>query len=445
MTLTPKIQIQMYPLLSTMAAVTDLISPILTAHHHKVAFIAATIGQAMGLSKVDVQQLAMAGAVHDIGGLSLQRRLDSFAFEVDEPWRHTVPGFVLLSSFPPFAELARVVRFHHVKWQNGRGEEDKGEPVPRLSHLVHLADRLAVRINPQQEILRQKEKIIGFLAEGAGDNFVPEQIEALMEVAGKEAFWFDLSSPEIGGILLDRMPLGEITLSKKDLPGLAELFRKIIDFRSRFTATHSSGVASVAAALAEKIGWDRTFIDRMLLAGLLHDIGKLVVPAEILNKHTPLTSEDFAVIRKHPYYSARILRNLDGFEEIGQWAGLHHERLDGSGYPYRPHEEDIPEGARILAVADTFTALTEDRPYRCGMPGANSDQIMQKLALQRKLDNRYMTVIHDHFEEFGHLCLETQKAADTVHRRFMENCLMLDRTLDPDDYCPAKQPATRQE
>jgi HD-GYP domain-containing protein (c-di-GMP phosphodiesterase class II) len=231
-----------------------------------------------------------------------------------------------------------------------------------------------------------------------------------------------------------------MTLPWEELPGLAELFRKVIDFRSRFTATHSSGVASVGAALAKKISLDQQFIDRMRLAGLLHDIGKLVVPAEILIKHTPLTSADFATIRKHPYYSAKILGNLQGFEEISQWSALHHERLDGSGYPYHPLEEDIPEGAKILAVADTFTALTEDRPYRCGMTGGSNDKIMQDMAAHRKLDNHYVAFIHDHSEEFGHICLETQKAADAEHRRFMDECLMTDRSLEPDDYCPGKQP-----
>jgi len=431
------LQIKLYPLLSSLATVTDLISPILTAHHQKVAFIAAILGQTLGLPAPELQQLALAGAVHDIGGLSLRRRLDSFTFEVRKPQRHTVPGYVLLSGFPPFAGIARLVRFHHTHWQKGRGEEDQGEPVSRLSHFINLADRIAVRIDPRLEILSQNEKLIKRIRSGTGKIFIPEQVEAFREVAAKDSFWLELTSPEINKILQERLPLDELTLSWEELPGLAELFRRIIDFRSRFTANHSSGVAAVGMALAEKSGRDKEYIERIRLTGLMHDIGKLVVPAEILGKQGPLSKADFAVIRKHPYYSAWILRDVEGFREISRWAALHHERLDGSGYPYRPPEAELPDGARIMAVADTFTALTEDRPYRCAMtmPGANL--VMRHMADYRKLDHHYVALIHDHFEEFDYLRENAQEAADAVHLQFMSDCRLLDSGLDPSDYCPA--------
>lgn len=436
MTTTGNLRVKLYPLLSSLISATDLVSPILVAHHRRVAFITASLGLALGVPAGALQEATMAAAVHDIGGLSLRQRLDSFEFEVLEPRRHTLPGYVLLNTFPPFAGLARLVRYHHQPWQDGRGSEDQGEPVPTLSHLIHLADRIAVRITPEPEILSQREEIVAAIAAGAGAAFIPEQVEAFRAVVAREAFWFDLTSPEINEILQARLPLGEMELSHQELPELAELFRKIIDFRSRFTATHSSGVAAVGVALAEKSGLGREFTEQMGLAGLLHDIGKLVVPAEILSKHTPLTALDFAAIRKHPYYSAWILRNLEGFEQISQWAAYHHERLDGSGYPYHQAERDLPAGAKILAVADTFTALTEDRPYRCSMSGSGSDQILLTMADHRKLDHHCVSLLHDHLEEFDHLRRTAQAAADATHQQFLADCRLLDRDLDPEDYCP---------
>jgi HD-GYP domain-containing protein (c-di-GMP phosphodiesterase class II) len=432
------LKVELYPLLSSIANATDLISPILADHHKKVSFIAATLGQTLGLAGPDVQLLAMAGVVHDIGGLSIRRRLDSFEIEVQDPDLHTVPGYVLLSSFPPFAELARLVRFHHVYWRHGQGREHRGEPVPLLGHLLHLADRIAVQLDPRREILNQKDEIIHSIVGRSGEMFVPGQVEAFREAAGKEVFWFDLTSPEICDILRERLHLGELRLNREELPGLAELFRKIIDFRSRFTSTHSSGVAAVGVELAAKCGFDRNSRDQMLLAGLLHDVGKLVVPAEILAKHAPLTSEDFAVIRKHPYCSAWILGGLEGFDEISQWAALHHERLDGSGYPYRPPAAELPAGARILATADTFTALTEDRPYRCAMSASGTDQIMQNMAVHNKLDPDYVAMIHDHLEEFNHLRQTSQAAANADHQRFLADCLLYNADRDADDFCPTE-------
>jgi HD-GYP domain-containing protein (c-di-GMP phosphodiesterase class II) len=430
------LRVELYPLLSSIANATDLISPILFDHHKKVSFIAAMLGQALNLPTAEVQQLTMAAAVHDIGGLSIRRRLETFEFEMIEPDRHAVPGYVLLSSFPPFTDLARLVRFHHVYWQHGRGREYRGETVSPHSHLLHLADRIAVQINPRQEILSQKEEITQRIVAGSGEMFIPEQVEVFREASAKEVFWFDLISPEVGKITQERLPLGDLVLGYEELPGLAELFRKIIDFRSRFTATHSSGVAAAGVALAAKSGFDEKGTDKMLLAGLLHDIGKLVVPAEILAKHAPLNTSDLAVIRKHPYYSAWILRDIEGFDEISLWAALHHERLDGSGYPYRPPTAELPDGARILAVADTFTALTEDRPYRCAMTRPGTAQVMLSMAAHNKLDRDYVALIDDHLEEFDHLRQTAQAAADAEHRRFMADCRLHASDRDADEYCP---------
>ena len=432
--------IELYPLLSSISAATDLVSRVLVDHHKKVSFVAASLGMALGLDGHSLRRLALAGAVHDIGGLSLRTRLESFEFEVKRPERHTLPGYSLLAGFAPFADLARIVRFHHVPWQHGRGLKEGEEEVPLLSHLIHLADRIAVQLDPGREVLSQKREIVLRIIAGAGALFAPEQVEAFREVAGKEAFWLDLTSPTVSAILQERLPLGGMDLDRSDLLDLAEMFRRVIDFRSRFTATHSSGVAAVAVTLADGCGFDKEQTERAKMAGLLHDIGKLVVPAEILEKHEALGNDDFAVIYKHPYFSEGILRDIAGFGEISQWGALHHERLDGSGYPYRKLAAEIPPGARILAVADTFTALMEDRPYRCGISLSGSDRIMREMAANQKLDTELVDLLHDHIAEINDLRHAAQTTADQTHRQFLAACRLLDDHLESDDGCPAKRP-----
>jgi HD-GYP domain-containing protein (c-di-GMP phosphodiesterase class II) len=430
--------IELYPLLSSITAATDLISRVLVDHHKKVSFVAACLGQALGLDEQSLRRLALAGAVHDIGGLSISSRLDSFEFEVVNPDRHTLPGYVLLAGFAPFADLARLIRFHHVYWLNGQGREERGEEVPLHSHIIHLSDRIAVQLDPTREILGQKGGIVQRIKAGAGEKFVPEYVEAFQEVASKEAFWLDLISPSVSTILQERLPLGGMDLSRSDLLDLAEMLRRVIDFRSRFTATHSSGVAAVAVALADACGFESEKPERMKIAGLLHDIGKLVVPAEILEKHHALDSDDFAVIYKHPYYSEGILRGIEGFGEISAWGAMHHERLDGTGYPYRKVAAEIPQGARILAVADTFTALMEDRPYRCGVSVSSTDRIIGDMAAYNKLDKDFVALIHENIEEINGLRYEAQTGADQTHRQFLEESRLLDSHIEADDRCPAK-------
>jgi len=434
-----KNHIELYPLLSSIAAATDLISRVLVDHHKKVSFVAATIGKALGLDQHSLERLILAAAVHDIGGLSMKTRVKTFEFELAEPDRHTLPGYSLLAGFAPFADLARLIRFHHVYWQNGHGMVDRGEEVPLLSHLIHLSDRIAVQIDPNREILGQETEIVRRITSETGEMFVPEQVEAFREVAGNEAFWLDLHSPSVGAILRARFPLGGMDLDRGEILALAEMFRRVIDFRSRFTATHSSGVAAVAVAIADHSGFEKDDPDKIKIAGLLHDIGKLVVPAEILEKREGLTSEDFAIICKHPYYSAEILRSIAGFEDIGQWGSLHHERLDGTGYPYRKTAEEIPAGARIIAVADTFTALMEDRPYRCGVSASSTDRIIRDMAAHRKLDQDFVALAYDNIEEINDKRYEAQIEADLSHRQFLEDCRLLGNATEAEDRCPVRR------
>jgi len=105
----------------------------------------------------------------------------------------------------------------------------------------------------------------------------------------------------------------------------------------------------------------------MLIAGYLHDLGKLVISKDILHKQGNIDNEERIVIRSHTYYTYRLLENIKGFETINKWASFHHEKLNGQGYPFRLPGDSIPLGSRIMAVADVFTAITEDRPYRAGM------------------------------------------------------------------------------
>jgi len=431
-----KTRIELYPLLGSIAAATDLVSPILVNHHRRVTFIAAALGETLGLAQEELRRLILAAAVHDIGGLTVVTRLEAFEFEVDNPSRHTLPGAALLASFAPFAELARVVRFHHLYWQHGRGGAEEGEEVPRLSHILHLADRVAVQLDPAREILAQQRGVVARIKDGSGEMFAPDQIEAFLDLAGREAFWLDLTSPAVGAILERRFPLAAVEFDRGQLLALAEMFRRLIDFRSRFTATHSSGVAAVAAALAGLSGFMPADPDRIMIAGLLHDIGKLVVPAEILEKRQGLASEDFAVIYKHPYYTGEILRPITGFEDIGQWGSLHHERLDGTGYPYRMKGEELPLGARILAVADTFTALMEDRPYRCGISPAGTERIMRDMVEYHRLDRDYVALIQENIGEINDRRHEAQLAANQAHLRFLEECRLLDGRPEVADRCP---------
>ena len=140
----------------------------------------------------------------------------------------------------------------------------------------------------------------------------------------------------------------------------------LIDLRDRYTGSHSGRVANYSRDIAMQLGLTDTETDSIVLAASLHDIGKIGVPDHVLLKPGKLTDDEFGWIKKHPEYGWMALRNVEGFEQESLMVLHHHERLDGRGYPAGLRGSEIPLGSRIIAVADSFDALTTDRPYRPG-------------------------------------------------------------------------------
>ena len=138
----------------------------------------------------------------------------------------------------------------------------------------------------------------------------------------------------------------------------------LIDLRDRYTGGHSQRVASYVGAIAVQMGLPDEEIEAVVFAASLHDIGKIGVPDHVLLKAGKLTEEEFEWIRKHPEWGWMAVRNVNGFQEAALLILHHHERLDGKGYPGALRAEEIPLGSRIIAVADSYDALTTNRPYR---------------------------------------------------------------------------------
>ena len=145
---------------------------------------------------------------------------------------------------------------------------------------------------------------------------------------------------------------------------MIQVFAKSIDVKDEYTNGHSFRVAEYTKMIAEKAGYDETEVENIYNIGLMHDIGKILVPNEILNKPGKLTDEEFAIMKTHPSNGYDILKEIEIMPELALGAGYHHERIDGRGYPYGKKGDEIPEVAKMIAVADTFDAMHSTRPYR---------------------------------------------------------------------------------
>ena len=169
-------------------------------------------------------------------------------------------------------------------------------------------------------------------------------------------------------------------------------FAKSIDIKDKYTNGHSIRVAMYARMIAKKAGFPEKAAEAIYNIGLLHDIGKITVPDEILNKKGRLDDEEFSVIKKHTSNGSEILKEIAIAPELAIGAQYHHERIDGGGYPQGKTGDEIPEIAQIIAVADTFDAMFSTRPYRKKMP---LDKVVAELnrCAGTQLSVKYVSVL----------------------------------------------------
>ncbi|MDP8240435.1 MAG: HD domain-containing protein [Candidatus Hatepunaea meridiana] len=413
-------RLPIYNLLLSISNLIDMVSPLIDNHHKQTAYIAYSLGKELGLVDRELTQLFLAGALHDIGAFSLKSKLAVLDFEFENPHQHAENGYLLLKDFKPLRKAARIIRYHHVHWLHSSGMEFNGELVPESSHILHLADRISILINQNAEIFGQIKGIEERILEQSGRMFCPKFVDVFRSIAGREYFWIDATSHWLNTIMRRCIKSEKIKYGYGSMLEVADVFSKIIDFRSQYTTSHSSGVAAVSEALGRMYGYDRARCDMIKVAGLLHDIGKLAVPSELLIKSSPLSQVDINILRKHPYYSYRAFDHMQSINEIVEWISFHHERLDGKGYPFHLKADQLSMESRIIAVADHFSALMEDRPYRKGMPNQAASGVLRKMSEESALDPDIVSLVLNNFDEVDSIRADAQAVSEVEYRRFID-------------------------
>ncbi len=232
-------------------------------------------------------------------------------------------------------------------------------------------------------------KSIEVLRERSGHWFDPEIVRIASSLhANYDLWWSALSETPEGETrarVLELAPEQVNQLEASDVDLICEAFADVVDAKSSFTYRHSMGVTEAAVAIACQLNLSSDRVRLVHRAALLHDLGKLSVPNSILDKQGKLDANEWQIVQGHPRLTREILSRIRRFDQLALIAGAHHEKLDGSGYPDHRMGSSLPLEARIIAVADVYGALTEDRPYRAGLPLEKVIEIMSQ-DIPAKLD-----------------------------------------------------------
>ncbi len=385
----------MVNLLLNLSRSLDFFNSGIMDHHRRVAFIALRLGHRADLSEQALMELYKASIIHDIGAVNDQDKLMLTSFDVADPWLHCERGRDFVAEIPELASTAPIIYSHHDWWQGGNPSGLSGSSIPTASRIIHLADRIDILINRDRYILEQAQEISCRIKRLSGQVFDPDLTDLFIDLSKQESFWFDLVSPWINDCMLKLIPPALMNVKRENLMTVARLFARVVDLRSSFTYHHSFYVAQVCRVLALKAGLSHDDAYLLEVAGLLHDLGKLAVPEHLIEKPSRLTTAELDIIKQHSYYTYWLLNPVLPGHKLPSWAAYHHERLDGNGYPFKKTAEQLDLPARIVAVADIFTALREDRPYRPGMSNGEIKEILNRQVRDGGLDAGVVAMLHD--------------------------------------------------
>ena len=251
----------------------DLVYPALCNHHKKVAYISYCIAKEMRLPDHKVVDIVQAAMLHDIGAFSVDERMCvvNAMFDDSAYNQHALIGCRLLQGCKPLDHAATIIKYHHAHYTAA------ARSIPLGSYIVHLADRLSLLLNEGSEVLEQVPEIMARVEENS-KAFHPDALAALRRLVKLEYFWIEACSVSINYVLPERLPKLREPMGLDVLKSFASVFSRIIDFRSKFTATHSKGVAAVALELTTILGFSSRECRMMEIAGYLHDLGNWLSP-----------------------------------------------------------------------------------------------------------------------------------------------------------------------
>lgn len=375
----------------------DLVGITDLYHGKRVAYISERISRELAHFPWKSTDIIAAGLLHDCGVSSTDEHEQLIrAIDGDHAQSHCIRGANLLKRVSCLSHLAESVELHHTHW-NTHLQSHSG----MLGNLLFLADRIdVIAATASNDILIERNMVWETINNYSGTLFNPEFVAAFGKLYNKDIFWLEWQQCHLAISLQQWANDRSKHLGCHELRDLARMFSFCVDGKSPFTHNHSVQVSIIASDIAAKMGISHENCKKIEIAGLLHDIGKLRVPDGILEKKGPLDYNELQIMRHHSYDTYMILNTISGLEEITQWAMHHHEKLNGSGYPQGLTGDQLPIESRIIAVADIFQALAQDRPYRDGMSYSEIIAILANMVKQGEIDAQVVGVITDHENEY---------------------------------------------
>ena len=370
-------------------------------HGQRVASIANRLSKAFDFNQEKTFALTQAALLHDCALNEYfhdEKPNDDKRAQEKDMGLHCKAGEKIISKLPFYDLIKNAVLFHHETADGSGAYGKKASETPITARLIHLADALDVNWNLSEKTDQKKyDSICKWVKEITGTIIDEECSKAFFETVDLN-FLQQISGDSVLDYLRNRIPYTEEEIDNEAMIGLCSIFADITDYKSHFTWRHSLGVADKAKIMAEYYGYSQNDCQKLYIAGALHDIGKLMISNNILEKPGKLNSDEYKEIQNHAMGSYKLLDNISGLEEIKRIASLHHEKLDGTGYPFGYKADQLNKNERLMACIDIYQALVEERPYKKGLEHSVAVGILTKMANEGQLDPQIIKDIDECFK-----------------------------------------------
>lgn len=377
----------------------ELRGHVTTGHSKRLAVLSIITAKAIGLSQKDLIDIAAFSILHDNALTEVNQEEKQYRqynggkgySETDFNVRRCIIGENNAKLIPFRTNCRDVIMLHH---ENADGSGPFGRSAnntPVKAQIIHLADVIDHKFNLNDISKDNYKAIIEFVKNNTDTLFSREVAQAFVK-GFKHKHLNHISFGAIDTTIRKATKTFNDEYTITEVMNLATLFAKIIDYKSFYSCVHSLGVAQKAIHMADYYKYPVEKGVRFYLAGALHDVGKLMIKNEILQKPGKLTDAEYEQMRNHAYYTREILSKLKGFDDIVIWASNHHEKLNGEGYPRGLRAENLSSEERLMTCCDIYQALTEPRPYKEGFPHSKAMEIMRDMVIKGEID---MDIVND--------------------------------------------------
>jgi HD-GYP domain-containing protein (c-di-GMP phosphodiesterase class II) len=358
-----------------------------THHGKRIAVLCSAMGRYLGLSEDDLSSLTSCALLHD-------NALTEYILSEREGWEqesnlklHCQYGQRNADTLRFKSGIDGFILYHHERADGSGPYGKKTGEFPLGAELIAIADLLDVSHHLQRTTPDQLPQLRKEIADNTGIIYTPIAAEAMLAVLDEDAL-LSLGDDRIHDAMNTLIPPWTIDTDSQVMLNLAGFVSHIIDYKSAFTRRHSSGIADKVWIMGEYYGYDHTLLSELYLAASLHDIGKLTIPSQILEKPGKLDEQEFNIIKGHVFKTYELLDGIEGFEKIREWASNHHEKLDGSGYFFGKKAEELDFNSRLMACIDIYQAVSEERPYHPARDHKTTMAILYDMAGKGYIDEK---------------------------------------------------------